>query len=192
MNERLTDEQNARILKALNKAIEDGPWDKSNFLRMVGKNLIAIRDDFLTRLGTKSEHELKHESQLANKMALRSNQQEIFISLYSADGTNIQSWERIVVNLPKQTVSRPIYSSEEELKEVLKLKDNKNNEAYVAIFIDKQDILSLAPDKILKDKLGTPLLSLKDRALNLDNISRFIHVTGIYQFIKGRLVKMPA
>lgn len=191
MNERLSDEQNARILKALNKAIEEGPWEKSNFLRMVGKNLIAIRDDFLTRLGAKSEHELKNESQLANKMALRSNQLEIFISLYSSDGINIQSWERIVANLPKQTISRPIYSNEENLKETLKLKDNKNNEAYVAIFIDKQDLLSLAPDKILKDKFGTPLLSLKDRTLNLENISRFVHVTGSYQFLRGRLIKMP-
>lgn len=191
MNERLSDEQNARILKALNQAIEEGPWDKSNFLRMVGKNLTAIRDDFLTRLGAKSEHELKNESQLANKMALRSSQLEIFISLYSSDGINIQSWERIVANLPKQTISRPIYSNEENLKEALKLKDNKNNEAYVAIFIDKQDILSLAPDKVPKDKLGISLLSLKDRALNLENISRFVHVTGSYQFLKGRLVKMP-
>lgn len=191
MNERLSDEQNARILKALNKAIEEGPWEKSNFLRMVGKNLTAIRDDFLTRLGAKSEHELKNESQLANKMALRSSQLEIFISLYSSDGINIQSWERIVANLPKQTISRPIYSNEENLKEVLKLKDNKNNEAYVAIFIDKQDILSLAPDKVPKDKLGTSLLSLKDRTLNLENISRFVHVTGSYQFLRGRLVKMP-
>ncbi|RUR12250.1 Dot/Icm secretion system protein IcmQ [Legionella sp. km772] len=192
MNERLTDEQNARILKALNKAIEEGPWDKSNFLRMIGKNLITIRDDFLTRLGAKTEHELRNESQLANKMALRSNQQEIFISLYCFDGTNIQSWERIVANLPKQTVSRPIYANEEDLKEILKLKDNKNNEAYVAIFIDKQDILTLSSDKILKDKLGTPLLSLKDRTLNLENISRFVHSTGTYQFQRGRLVKMPA
>ena len=191
MNERLTDEQNARILSALNKAIEEGPWDKSNFLRMIGKNLISIRDEFLERLGAKTEHELRSESQLANKMALRSNQLEIYISLYSFDGVNIQSWERIVANLPKQTVSRPIYTNEDDLKEVLKLKDNKVNEAYVAIFIDQHDILTLAPDKVLKDKLGTSLLSLKDRSLNLENISRFVHSTGTYQYLRGRLIKMP-
>ncbi len=192
MKEQLTDEQNAKILKALNKAIEEGPWDKSNFLRMIGKNLISIRDNFLARLGAKTDHEIRAESHLANKMALRTNQQEIFISLYSFDGTNIQSWEKIVANLPKQTTSRPIYVHEENLKDVLKLKDNKNNEAYVAIYIDKHDILALAPDKVPKDKLGTPLLSLKDRSINTENISRFVHVTGTYQFLKGRLIKMPS
>lgn len=190
MSERLTDEQNAEILEALNKAIEEGPWDKSNFLRIIGKNLISIRDNYLARLGASTEVQLKAEAHIANQMALRGSQQEIYISLYCFDGTNIQSWERIVANLPRQTISRPIYASEESLKEVLRLKDNKNNEAYVAIYINKDDILTMSPDKTPKDKLGTPLLSIKDKSLNLDNLSRFVHVSGTYQFIKSHLIKM--
>lgn len=189
MKERLTDEQNAEILKALNKAIEEGPWDKSNFLRIIGKNLISIRDNFVARLSASTPEQLKAESHHANKMAIRSNQQEIYISLYSFEGTNIQNWERIVANLPRQTISRPIYANEENLIDVLKLKENKNNEAYVAIYIEKSDLLSLSPDKTLKDKLGTSLLSLKDKSLNLENLSRFVHATGTYQYIKGRLIK---
>ncbi len=190
MNERLTDEQNEKILKALNDAVEAGPWDKSNFLKMIGKNLLTIRDDFLAHLGAKTEHELRAESQLANRMALRSNQLEIFISLYSFDGAKLQTWERIVANLPEQTISRPIYAKEDDLKEALKLKDNKVNEAYVATYIDKQSILELPPDKVLKDKLGRALLTLKDRSLSLENIHYFVHATGRYQFQKGRLIKI--
>lgn len=190
MKEQLTDEQSAEILKALNQAIEEGPWDKSNFLRMIGKNLSTIRDDFLAYLGARSEHELKVESQLANKMALRSNQQEIFISLYSFDGTNLQSWERIVANLPKQSISRPIYSNEEDVNETIKLKENKNNEAYVAIYVDKNAFLALPPDKVLKDKWGRELITLKDNSLNLDNLTRFVHISGTYQFNKGHLIKI--
>lgn len=191
MKERLTDEQNTEILNALNKAIEEGPWDKSNFLRIVGKNLASIRDDLIARLGASTPEQLRTELHHANKMAIRSNQQEIFISLYSFEGTNIQNWERIVTNLPRQTISRPIYLNEEELVQVLKIKENKNNEAYVSIFIEKEDILTLSPDRIIKDKLGTPLISIKDKSLNLDNLSRFVHVSGTYQYLKGRLIKMP-
>jgi len=191
MSERLTDEQNTEILKALNKAIEEGPWDKSNFLRIIGKNLISIRDNYLARLGASSDAQLRAENQLANQLALRSSQQEIYISLYSFDGTNIQSWERIVANLPRQTISRPIYANEESIKEALKLKENKKNEAYVAIYLNKEDILSMPPDKTPKDKMGTSLLTLKDKSLNLDNLSRFVHASGTYQFTKGRLIKMP-
>lgn len=189
MSERLTDEQNAELLKALNKALEEGPWDKSNFLRIIGKNLLAIRDDYLARLGASTEQQLRAEAQRANTMALRSSQQEIYVSLYTSEGTNIQNWERIIANLPKQTISRPIYASEEHLRESLKVKENKNNEAYVAIFINKDDVLEMSPDKTLKDRLGTPLLSLKDRSLNLDNLSRFVHVSGIYHYVKGHLIK---
>lgn len=189
MKDQLTDEQNAEIIKALNKAIEEGPWDKSNFLKVIGKNLIGIRDNFLTHLGASSQAQLKAESHLANQMALRSNQQEIYISLYASDGINIQNWERIVANLPRQMISRPIYASEEDIKDVLKCKENKLNEAYVAIYVNKNDIITLAADKVPTDRLGKKLLTLKDRILDLENVSRFVHTTGVYHYSKGRLIK---
>jgi intracellular multiplication protein IcmQ len=189
MKDQLSDEQNEAILKALNDAIEKGPWEQSTFLRVIGKNLIEIRDDFLKQLGAGSQSQLKAESHLANRIALRSGQQEVFVSLYSSDGTNIQSWERIVSNLPRQMISRPIYADEEDVKAVLKTKENKQNEAYVAIYINQSDILPLAQDKASVDKLGKVLLSLKDKSLNLDNISRFVHLSGVYRYASGHLVK---
>lgn len=189
MNNRLSDSQNEELLKALNEAIENGPWEQSNFLKVIGKNLIEIRDNFLNQLGASSHSQLKVESQLANRMALRSGQQEIYISLYSADGANVQSWEKIVANLPGQMISRPIYADEADIIALLKTKDNKQNEAYVAIYIYQSDILPLPSDKTPVDKLGKSLLSLKDKTLNLDNISRFVHQSGVYRFERGRLIK---
>lgn len=189
MKDQLSDEQSEAILKALNDAIETGPWDQSSFLKVIGKNLNEIRDGFLSQLGARSKSQLKAESHLANRIALRSGQQEVFVSLYSSDGNNIQSWERIVANLPRQMISRPIYADEEDIKAILKMKENKINEAYVAIYINQNDILPLSPDKASFDKLGKPLLSLKDKTLNLDNISRFIHHSGVYRYDRGRLIK---
>ena len=188
MKDELSDQQNEDILKALNEAIEKGPWDKSNFLKVIGKNLVEIRDGFLSQLGSRSRMQLKAESNLANRVALRSGQREVYVSLYSADGSNMQSWERIVANLPRQMISRPIYADEEDIKAALKAKENKPNEAYVAIYIHQTDILPLSPDKASVDKLGKALLSLKDKTLNLDNISRFVHITGVYRYEQGRLV----
>lgn len=191
MKDKLSDEQNEAILQALNKAIDEGPWDASNFLKMLGKNLIGIRDDFLNQLGASTQAQLKAQTHLENQMAKRSNQQEIYVSLYSADGSNLQSWERIVTNLPRQMISRPIYANEDDVKELVRLKENKVNEAYVAIYINKDDILFLSPDKTLMDKRGKPLLSIKDKTLYLENISRFVHLSGVYQWVKGRLEQMP-
>lgn len=190
MKDKLTDEQSEAILKALNEAIENGPWDQSNFLKVIGKNLNEIRDGFLNQLGARSQSQLKAESHLASRIALRSGQQEVYVSLYSADGSNIQSWERIVANLPRQMISRPIYADEEDVKAALKIKENKVNEAYVAIFISQADILQLSSDKTSFDKLGKVLLSLKDKTINLDNISRFVHHTGVYNYDRGHLIKV--
>ncbi len=123
-------------------------------------------------------------------MALRSGQQEIYISLYSSDGTNLQSWERILANLPRQTISRPIYGKEDEIKAILRTKENKNNEAYVAVYINHNDILPISPDKTATDKLGKKLLTLKDKTIQIENITRFVHITGMYRFTHGKLTKI--
>lgn len=189
MKETLSDQQNEAILKALDDAIINGPWEQSNFLRALGKNLNDIRENFVNQLGARTKAQIQAETKLANRMALRSGQQEVFVSLYSTDGTNLQSWERIVANLPGQMISRPIYTCEDHVKALIKMKENKQNEAYLGIFINQSSIISLPSDKALADKLGNPLLTLKDRTLDLDNISRFVHITGIYRYEHGRLFK---
>lgn len=187
MKDQLSDKQNEEILKALDEAINKGPWDKSNFLKVIGKNLNDLREKFANIVG--SNKHLKAESHLANRIALRSGQQEVFIGIYTSDGSNIQAWERILMNLPRQVISRPIYADEADVKELIKTKENKQNEAYVAVYINQSDILPLPPDKVASDKLGKKLLTLKDKSLNLDNISRFVHTSGIYRFERNRLVK---
>jgi len=192
MKDELSELQTNAILKALNDAIEQGPWDESNFLRAIGKNLREIRDGFSNQLNAKDINQSKMITQLAQRTALRSSLQEIFIALYSSDGTKLQSWERILINLPKQMISRPIYAEEADVKAILRTKENKNNEAYVSMYINQNDILQLPPDKIPMDKLGKPLLTLKDKSLTLDNIHQFVSVTGTYQYIHGRLVKISS
>jgi intracellular multiplication protein IcmQ len=189
MKDKLSEEQSLAILKALDDAIEHGPWDKSNFLRVIGKNLQDIRDGFHSKTTPLDHHEAKIALSIADRVKLHSGQQEIFITLYSSDGTNLQAWERIIINLPKQMLSRPIYAEEEDVKSFIKTKENKNNEAYASFFINPSDILILSTEKTHLDKLGKPLLTLKDNALSLENVERFVHVSGEYQFVKGRLVK---
>jgi intracellular multiplication protein IcmQ len=189
MKENLSPQQNQDILKALDDAIEQGPWEDSNFLRVIGKNLRKIREDYANHLAGDNAEKIDLEANLAKRVALRSGQQEIFIALYSSEGGNLHVWERILSNLPNQIISRPIYTNEEDVRNFIKSKENKNNEAYVSIFIDKNAILTLAPDKTPLDKFGKTLLNLKDRALHLENINHFVHGFETYQFIKGKLIK---
>jgi intracellular multiplication protein IcmQ len=189
MKDQLSEEQIETIRKAMDEAIEKGPWDKSNFLRLIGKNLAAIRDGFLNKLGKRTQAQLKADAKLADTLAQRGNQKEVYVSLYSATGADFTSWERIVANLPRQMTSRPIYAEEEDLKGIIRQKENKMNEAYVAIYVLQTDIITLSVDKTSVDKLGKSLLTLKAGCLILDNVSRFVHQTGDYRLERGRLIK---
>lgn len=190
MKDELTDEQNAAIIKSLNEAISRGPWDKSNFLKVIGKSLKETQDIFLAQLGGAAHSKFKAQSDFMSPITLRADQQEVYVSLYCYDGANLQSWEKIIVNLPRQMISRPIYANEEEIKVSIKSKENKQNEAYVAICINKSDILDIPSDKMAVDKLGKALLSLKDKSLAVNNISRFVHLGNTYRYEKNHLIKI--
>ncbi|KTC86361.1 Dot/Icm secretion system protein IcmQ [Legionella brunensis] len=190
MNDKSTTEEHAQaILKALDDAIEQGPWEESNFLRVIGKNLRQIRQNFANYLGNHQELTVTRGEHGAVRAEPKAGQQEIFIALYSTEGNSIQAWERLLANLPRQMISRPIYANEQDVRNLIKSKENKINEAYVAVYVHENDILQVAADKVLTDRFGRPLMSLKDRSLSLDNIIRFVHLSGVYQYIKGRLVK---
>lgn len=188
MKEKLTENQAKAILKALDDAIQQGPWDESNFLRVIGKNLREIRKKFSEQINELSIPAGKDIFQ-TSPAALKAGEQEVFIGLYSNEGNNLQAWERILSNLSRQVVSRPIYANEKDIIYFIKEKENKVNEAYVVARINQEDILELPVDKIPRDKFGKPLILLKDRALLLENIVRFTHLSTHYDYLKGRLIK---
>jgi len=188
MKDDLNQHQIDEILKALDNMIEEGPWEESNFLKVIGKKISGIREDFVNHINEKHKN-VKAEPHLANRVALRSGQQEIYILLYSSEGGKLQNWERILSNLPQQTTSRPIYADEENVKSVIRSKHNPINDAYVAVYVNQSDLLSVPPDKVPVDKLGNNLLSLKSNTLKLENISRFVHTSGTYEYSGGRLTK---
>lgn len=188
-NDELTKQQVDAVLAALNKAIEQGPWDESNFLRVIGRNLHDIRDGFIKKVALEEQTSQGVSPYLTKQMALRRGQQKIYVALYSSDGSNLSAWERIIANLPHQMISRPIYANEEDVKAIIKSKTNKLNEAYVTIYISPQDILSLPADKMPIDKLGKQMLTLKDKTLHLDSLDCFVHQSGVYRYMQGRLLK---
>ena len=187
MKQELSDEQIRAIKKVLDDAIETGPWSESNFLKVIGKNLQDIRDTFLAGVGHHGMSNTLSDSSLAHRVALRSNQKEIYISLYASEGGTLFAWERLLANLPKHVTSRPIYAEEEEVKKLIRAKDKPVNEAYVAVYVDKTDILDLPPERVTRDRYGIMLLTLKDRTIQPENITRFVHRSGVYKYVQGRL-----
>lgn len=191
MNDNLTKEQINGILAALDDALAQGPWSASTFLTIIGKKLQQIRDEFEQKQqeGEQFETTTQTVTWAGNSSQNASEMKKIYISLYTYDGSNIHTWEHIIANLPDHILSRPIYENEDDVIAILRNKGNSVNEAYVSFYIDPKSILEPLSEKVAVDKLGKPLLSLKAKALNLVNVDIFVHQSGTYKLIGGRLVK---
>lgn len=191
MTEKLTKEQKAGILQALDEALSKAPWDASTFLSLIGKKLQSIRDELAETLDN-HDHDTEGSPPKLNQQTVADRyikMKKVYIALYAIDGSNLQSWERILQHLPKQVISRPVYENEEDVMTSIRSKSNRLNEAFAAIYVEPQYILSQSAEKISVDRLGKPLLALKDKAINLENVDVFVHQSGTYRFVGGRLIK---
>jgi len=178
------------LLRALDDALASGSWTETNFILIIGKKLRAIRDSLAEQVKQSQDDQASSAALLSRRLAMQSTLKEVFIGLYSLEGVSLQAWERILANLRRQMVSRPVYEHEDDIQAIIKTKEKKINEAYVSIFVDEADILFVSADKAPIDKLGKPMLVLKDNAINLENINLFVHLSGTYRYIRGRLIKI--
>lgn len=188
-NTPLSNEQVNEILSALQGMLEHGSWGGSAILRALGKKLQSIHDEFESDVEAGRQAALKAGG-ASQARTPSDTQQEVFVALYSSDGTNLAVWERLLSNLPRQSVSRPVYAHEEDVKRAMNAASNRLNEGYVAIYVDRTSILTMPAEKISKDKSGTELLTLKDDALKLKQLTRFVHLKNVYTYQQGHLKKV--
>jgi len=185
------------VLHVLNKAIQKGPWDKTVFLRATGKKLCELRDRFKAGLNLTPEEEAALESgttaeslEIPTISQPQANQIQVYISLYNAAGNEIMNWERLLNSLGNSLITRPILKTEDDVRELIRSKVNKKNEAYVVAYIEDKDIIKPEGNDVPKDALGHELMMLKSGSIQLENIVRFVHTSGEYSFQKGRLVRV--
>src|SRR3990167_9102638 len=133
-------EKDKKTLQVLDNLLAESTWDESTFYRAMGNKIRGMRDNFVQQMGLKNEN-TKLPSNMLNRVALRQDQCEVFIGLYCTNGTNLNTWGCILGNLPYQIIARPIYSSEDQVRTMIKEKGTLVTDAYVAVYIDQKAIL---------------------------------------------------
>ncbi len=183
--------RNAKILEALNKLLKDSVWEKSLFLKASAKKIRGIRDTLKAHAELPEEEENSGvlSNNLASRFAARLGQVEIFVSLYNADGNNFKKWEKSLLNISGQSSTRPVYINEKDIRELVRSKEKKKNEAYVSILINQDELVSPPEGKAPEDSMQHKLLILRDRALKVENIVRFVHQSGSYRFRNNHLIR---
>lgn len=178
----LSPEQVKNIQDAIKKMLSSEAWDKAVVLRVIRQQLQVLSDKF-----DKAALEAFAPDELA-AVVTHEEKQLVFISVYASEGKNLEAWQRLIMNLPRQYISRPIYAREEDAQYAARNKGIAMNEGYVAIWVDKSNIMPSSNQLFdLKDKFQHALITLKDRAIDLNNIE-FFWVNSIqYTFQNGRL-----
>ncbi len=177
---------NLEVLKALNKAIEAGPWEHSLFFQGIGKKLRDLRDRFQQELGL---DELATAAKASSANADQGKYIQVYISLYQAEGANLQKWGMVVNSLAGHNLTRPVYKNEEDIQSMIRAKNYKVNDAYIAVRVRVEDLYQTPGDAPLVDRFGRELLMLKENVLRLENIAYFVHLSGHYLLNDGILVR---
>lgn len=183
---------NRQLISLLDNLIQMGSWDKSLFLQATKKEIKDMRDKIANDLDLVIPEENPHHedaiAQDVTKAPIPEGMLEVYVALYQANGLKIQNWENSFELLLARSSSRPIYNEETNAKDMLLRKGNPTNNAYIAILINKDDIIPV-PEKHITDKFGHELLTVREDALKVENIRKFIHSSGTYILNKRHLVK---
>lgn len=184
-------ENSKKIVASLDKAIANGPWDKSLFLQAIGKKLQDLRQDFATKLELTGGNNNAADAtdHLSTQHAAHERQREVFISLYNADGNNLSKWKRLLLNLGQHIVNRPIYSDKSAIQTLIRSKENKHNEAYAVAKVYETDITPDMDQQVTRDRLGQELTAVADGIIKAEHITCFVHVSGYYRFVNNTLIR---
>lgn len=171
-------EQAKTIQDALHRLVNSTHFSNSSFLKLIHQQIKLLSDEFDTTMQEvyfskveKTEHMQKNNT----------GKELVYISIYCSDGQNLSAWQRVIENLAKQYISRPIYLHEPDVQQAVKGKLQLMNEGYVAIYVDSKAIQTTDdPLLTMKDKWGHSLLSLKDKAIDLKNFEFFWHNSKQY------------
>jgi intracellular multiplication protein IcmQ len=177
-------EQAKSIQEILNKLAQSPNFSQSTFLTLIQKQLIQLSEDF--NQAVQNTYFVEEATpQLEQELP---NHELVFISIYCSDGSNLSAWERVISNLPKQYISRPIYLREQDAQKMAKSRPIVINEGYVAVYVDKNAIFETGSDMVMQDKFGNQLLSLKDRAIDLKKVSFFWNSSKQYSLKEQALI----
>ncbi|NBX84538.1 MAG: Dot/Icm secretion system protein IcmQ [Gammaproteobacteria bacterium] len=181
---KLTLEEVQKVQDIMNQLLAEKDWEQATYLKILREELQKIYTTFNELAGqvySQVSEEAQAQAQLLNFD--KTDYKLVYISVYSSEGVNLDAWQRIIINLPKQFITRAIYENEYDVQDAIKMAPIFANAAYVAIWVEKNLILSSEDFPPQFDKLGNQLINLRDRAVQLNKIDFFWNNMSKYRWI---------
>jgi intracellular multiplication protein IcmQ len=183
---KLTLEEVQKVQEIMNQLLGENEWEQATYLKILREELQKIYTAF-NLLASQAYAQVNEEAEAQTHILNfdKTNYKLVYISVYSSEGENLDSWQRILFNLPKQFITRAIYENEYDAQDAIKLAPVFVNAAYVAIWVDKNLILSSEDYPPQFDKMGHQLINLRDRAVQLNKIEFFWNNMSKYRWVNN-------
>lgn len=175
------------VLQSGQAMLNDAGWQGSPISEKLCENLKA---DFQAMLQAVQEEdptfirqeEVKENKEEEEKFTL------VYVSLFCVSG-ELKDWEKILHNIDKQVISRPILTSEDEMKTLLRSKENLQKQGYAVLkLLEKNVIRQQSADRASQNEFGHELVSIKDSRIDAEVIEYFVHENHQYVLEHGLLV----
>jgi intracellular multiplication protein IcmQ len=175
------------VVASVDKILAAGDWDSSLFLKNVIKPIREMRNEaeqILTSQITVDESVVEAVPTLAE------NEVFLYVSLFQSKGHDLSLWEKQLKTLNRYLINRPVYAEEDNVKKVIRLKENNTNEAYVVLRLDKKYIQKPNAFEVeRKDRYGNSLETVKPGVIVDSNIIELVYDGVRFRYIEGRLIK---
>lgn len=178
-----------KLMEILQSLMETGDWSASLFLRAAQKKIQVLYEE-ASILSTQLEDKARSSRDQQQKIRIQQGYTNVYVSIYQSDPYNLARWENTLKSIKEYSINRPIYGSEAHIEEAIRSKGSIN-EGYVIIYVKEVDIIEPYPGKIIEDRWGHELLTLRDNSLKPANILEFVHQGQRYDFIDGKLLSKP-
>ncbi len=180
------------LLGLIEKCLNNADWSISLFFQGIGNRIRAMRDKIRQCLAETDEDFLSPEAPKAISQA-REGMTLVYVSLYQADGLNLRKWATLLDSITKLSIGRPVYLKQSAIEAVIRAKPEPRRDAYVAIYVNDDDIIEPLGGIHPKDRMGNQLLTIREGKVLANNISHFVHNTGSqiihYEYKNHKLIQ---
>lgn len=174
----------------LSELLKDDAWDKSFLLKKQKDKLSSLLLDYENALQDLKTNSLEAGGRPKITLAEpETGNTLIYIALYQANGNDIMRWQVSMHAIESCSFGRPIYETEEAVKQLITANGAKDTDGYVEVEVPEESIIRSSPGRVMEDKLNQPIINIKPGILNPERIRAFMHHNDTkYFYQNGKLL----
>ena len=185
-DEEVTQHLCQEIVNLVDRVLSIEGWEASLFLRNLMKPLIEAKEqaqDLLDQTGSVTSIQ-------DTVMLLEADEQLLYMTLYQAQGHDLQAWAMQLRSIKHTMLGRPIYETEAAVEAKIRTKLDQSCDGYVVLRVKRASIIELTEGvRQSGSDIDHAIVMLEQGCLSVDNIVKFVYMKKTYELKQGKLIQ---